>query len=338
MNEICENKENRIIYDWISFTSRIHSTASIIDFLGLGSVSFEVVKGFYGYHDRLYFNGISIHYNGSESRHLNGTILVEMSGKGCRTWEKYGNSDYNKLFSTIIDNYSDNPDLRKMNITRLDVAFDDFSGVIDLKNLAIETQLGNFVSRFSDWECVVGNKGLSVNHGSKKSNIYIRIYDKRMEQNLPVEKCPHWVRLELQIRKECSLGFIQSDLPIQESYYRTLNNYLRYIIPSLDDSNKRRCLTAPYWLKLLESAERHSIFCKPADSYSFGDLHTYVTQHMSGAIQTVIDCIGVEQFLTDVKKARKGKTLNAKYVEVKKEYKADWDEHGQNILEAIGEA
>ena len=53
---------NKICYDFLTFTSKIHSTTSIIQLLGLEDVTFETLKGFYGYRDRLYFDGISIHY------------------------------------------------------------------------------------------------------------------------------------------------------------------------------------------------------------------------------------------------------------------------------------
>ena len=95
--------DNYIIYDYITFTSKIHNQFSVIDFLGLQDVEFETLKGFYGYKDRLYYDGISIHYNGRE----NMGICVEMSGKGCRTWEKYGSADYDGLFSEILENYSE---------------------------------------------------------------------------------------------------------------------------------------------------------------------------------------------------------------------------------------
>lgn len=44
---------NYIIYDWITFTSKIHNQLSIVEFLGLQDLKFENLKGFYGYRDRL---------------------------------------------------------------------------------------------------------------------------------------------------------------------------------------------------------------------------------------------------------------------------------------------
>lgn len=323
--------ENYIIYDWITFTSKIHNHLSIIDFLGLQNVKFDTLKGFYGYRDRLYFDGISIHYNGRDDM----GICVEISGKGCRAWEKYGNSDYDKLFSEILENYSEDSEKRTMNITRIDVAYDDFNNVLDLPLLCSETQLQNYVSRFKDWQVINGNKGIAVNHGSNKSNVYIRIYDKRLEQK--VEKnIPHWVRCEIQIRKECALGFIKLKDSIENNYFTTLNYYLRYIVPTSNTTNSSMLDTAPYWLKFIESAESKSIFCKPADTYSFGKLHGYVNNQLSGAISTYIDVVGVDQFLIDINDSQKGKNLNPKYRDILKNSDCA-DQHGANILKYLEE-
>lgn len=317
-----------IIYDYLSFTSKILTPQALIDYLGLNDVKFENLKGFYGYRDRLYYDGISIHFNGREDM----GVCCEMSGHGCRSWEKYGTSDYDLLFSDILDNYSDDSEKRQMNLTRLDVAYDDFTGVLDLPLLCKETQDHNFVSRFKDWQVISGNKGIAVNHGSNKSNVYIRCYDKRLEQNVQ-DKIDHWVRLELQIRKECAIGFIKNKGDIRSKYFGVLNNYLRYIVPTSNISNSSVLDTAPYWLNFLESAEKMSIFHKPADNYGFDKLYAFINGQVSGAITTYIDCVGVHQFLKDVNNSRKGKKLNPKYQNLIDEYES----HGNAILDFLAD-
>lgn len=320
---------NRIIYDYLTFTSKIHNEISILELLGIFDLHFENLKGFYGYKDRLYYEGISIHYNGREDM----GICVEMSGKGCRTWEKYGNSDYDMLFNEILTNYSSDTDKRQMNITRLDVAYDDFTGILDLPLLCRETQLHNYVSRFQDWDVHFGNKGISVNHGSTKSNVYIRIYDKRLEQHVE-DDFEHWVRCELQIRKECALGFIKlKDTVIDEKYFQVLNNYLRYIVSTDNESNSSMLDTAPYWLNFIESVSSSSIFSKPASNYKFQNLYGFVNNQLSGALTTYIDIVGVEQFLIDILNSQKGKKLNSKYKVLREENNA----HKNTILEYLAE-
>ncbi len=319
---------NYIIYDWLSFSSKIHSTTSLIYLLGMQDCKFENLKGRYGYRDRLYYNGVSILYNGREDM----GVCCELSGQGCRTFEEFGSGDYDSIFSEILDNYNEDPELRQMNITRIDVAYDDFTGVLDLDHLAAETLAHNFSSRFKDYQVIIGNKGKAVNHGSQSSSIFIRCYDKRLEQGVE-DKCDHWVRLELQIRAENALGFIMLEDPIEDKYFYVLNRYLRYLVPSSNTTNRSMVATAPYWLKFIENQEERSIFCKPADNYSFMKLHAFINDQVSGAITTYIDIVGVDQFLKDVHNSRKGKELNSKYKVLKDENNAP----GSGILKYLKE-
>ena len=105
--------ENLIIYDWLSFTSKLHDPLLIVDVLGLSHVPWETIKGARGYQDRLYFNCISIHFNGRDDM----GVWCEMSGQGCRAFETLSSlqDGWETLFETIAQ--------QKMNITRLDVAY-----------------------------------------------------------------------------------------------------------------------------------------------------------------------------------------------------------------------
>lgn len=319
---------NKICYDFLTFTSKIHSSTAIIELLGLQNITFETLKGFYGYRDRLYFDGISIHINGRDDM----GICVEMSGKGCRTFETFGTGDYDLIFSEILENYNEDSEKRQMNITRIDIAYDDFSGVLDLDQLSSDTLNHYFSSRFKDYQVITGNKGKAVNHGSNKSNVYIRCYDKRLEQNVQ-EKIDHWIRLELQIRSECALGFIKMQESIEDKYFFVLNRYLRYLVPNNNTSNRSMVPTAPYWLRFIENTEDRAIFCKPADNYNLFKLRSFITDQVSGAITTYIDIVGVDQFLVDVQNARKGKELNSKYKSLKQENNAP----GSGILKYLAE-
>lgn len=190
--------ENKIIYDWVSITSKIHSPDNFIALLGLNkdSIVWEQVKGAHGYQDRLYWEKISIHYNGTEDM----GIWLEMSGQGCRAFESFGTGNYEALFDEVFDN----PD--QMNITRLDVAFDDHSGLLDINQICQDTKAQEYISRFKGWEVIDSDKGSSVTLGSKSSEILIRIYDKAAERGFLDGR--HWVRVELQLRRERARSFL----------------------------------------------------------------------------------------------------------------------------------
>ena len=56
------SRENSILIDWLSFTSKIHSPEEIISLLGMDGCGWEVINGMHGYQERLYYESISIHY------------------------------------------------------------------------------------------------------------------------------------------------------------------------------------------------------------------------------------------------------------------------------------
>lgn len=309
---------NRIIYDWVTFTSKIDSPESIVDLLGLSDCSFiNLEKGMNGYPNCIHFSGISICYGGREDM----GVCCNMSGKGCRAFETYGNGDYKAIFDLILENYSEDGDKRKMNLTRLDVAYDDFDGILDIWTIFKATtsggysdnklMQGDFVSRFSTYSATLSTKGLSCGYGSEKSDIYIRIYDKKAEQNR--EDLENWLRCEIQLRRKNAIGFIMLAGDIGTNYFGVLNNYLRFIEPSDTDSNKRRANTAEWWAKFLKTAECLKIFQSPGTEYDIMCLDGYVYGQCAGAVRTMIELVGIDEFLTRLDEAVRSRKLNSKY-------------------------
>jgi len=154
--------ENIVLYDWLSFTSKIHTPEELIEALGLSHVNWTITKGAKGYRDRKYFSCISIHYNGRSDM----GVWVEMSGQGCRTFESLSAVGWEGLFHFISKN--------GLNITRLDVAYDDHTGVLPMEKLISDTQTGMFVSRSVSWQTVLSNKFVqfSTRCGSCNSIFY----------------------------------------------------------------------------------------------------------------------------------------------------------------------
>lgn len=196
-----EKQENQILYDWVSITSKIDSPQTLIELLGLNrdGVTWESCKGMHGYLDRMTFGGVNIHYNGREDM----GVWLEMSGQGCRTFESFGSGDYESLFDYVRENPGD------LHITRLDVAFDDHSGILDMEQLKADTSSDNYISKWSGGTVRAGhgqNRGQdTIEFGSMKSAIFLRIYNKAAERGFADK---HWIRTEIQMRDERALSFL----------------------------------------------------------------------------------------------------------------------------------
>lgn len=321
-------EQNKIIYDWLTFTSKIHSVDDIISLLGLSDVSFiRLDRGMNGYPECLHFGGISICYGGREDM----GVCCCMSGQGCRSFETYGNGDYDSLFAIIIENYHEDGDKRQMNLTRLDVAYDDFSGLLDIDVISRETIQQNYVSRSTKWTVTCGSDGCSVGIGSMRSDIYIRIYDKKAERNR--DDLEHWVRCEIQLRGSNAVGFAKLGGDICENYFGVLNNYLRFVDPSETDTNKWRWKIAKWWDKFLQSYDSVSIFARPGVDYNIMKLDHYVFGQCAGAVKTMIDIVGVSNFFRQLRTAVNGRDLNPKYKDLKNQLGTSSD----GILEFLRE-
>jgi phage replication initiation protein len=294
---------NMLIYDYFSFTSKIHSPEGLIELLGLKEVTWEVVKGAHGYKDRLYYESISIHYNGGDDM----GVWVEMTGQGCRAFETYGHGDYELIFDYIVHG--------DLHVTRLDVAYDDQKGILDIDRLCEDTIAGMYVSRFNDWQVIRGSKGSSVTHGSMSSELFIRVYDKAVERGYKDGR--HWIRVELQMRRDRASSFLGLGYDLGKRFAGVLVNYLRYVEPDLD-SNKWRWPLVFYWADLIGDACGLSVYEKPGVDYNILKLEDYVIRQAGNAIDTYIDICGVDKFLQDL---RERKTLrNPKYEALKKKH------------------
>lgn len=274
--------ENIVLYDWLSFTSKVHSVSDFINALGLGHVPWTDTKGARGYQDRKYFGAISIHYNGRADM----GIWCEMSGQGCRTFESLSTTNWESLFRFIRSN--------GLKITRLDVAYDDHTGILDIHEVVQDTQCGMFISRSDYWETVLSSKGSTVQIGSPQSKVLIRIYDKAAERGKTDQ---HWVRCEIQMRDDRAIQFSAIPLPIGQAFAGVLLNYLRYIEPMDTDDNRWRWPMRQYWLNLVDDAEKISIYRTPGMEYNEERCKNYVVRQAGNAIDACIQMYGIDEFV-----------------------------------------
>lgn len=281
-------KNDCILVDWFTCTFRGFDIPALIQLLGMVDCSWEECEhGLNGYPNRKYCGGVSILYGASERM----GVCVSMSGSGCRYYETYGANDWPALLSLAVS--SDD-----CNITRLDVACDDHSGLLDLDRLRVDTDLQNYVSRSRKWMIEYGSDGCSIYFGSRKSDILIRIYDKAAERGYDPESV-HWIRVELQMRDTIASGFAAGILRdnICVEYFGVLRNYLRFLEPVEGDSNKSRWPTADYWENFLQSISSIRVWSTPGVEYNMANLENFVVNQAGSAIDTYIRTLGIQRLI-----------------------------------------
>lgn len=315
---VLAEQNNVFLIDWLTFVAHGDSVDYLKWLLGLDSASipWETTEKFRnGYPVQSYWNGITFSYGAdnekyysdpSKARHDMG-VCVNLSGTGCRAFESYGHGDWFRLFSYLLRDISSEVvnDLydrtcghkphKSYNVTRLDLAYDDHIGLLSMERLESDVRLRNYVSRAKYAEIVWSDdqnedlQGMTVQVGSDKSDVKIRIYDKAAERGFHDR---HWIRCEVQLRRDRAFEAVRQLFDtrhIGRCVSGILRNYLTFRIES-QDSNKSRWPIADYWDKVLLDMDKISLWVSPGEEYNFSNTEHWLVKQYGQAI-VVLDKI-----------------------------------------------
>lgn len=300
-------KNNVFLIDWLTFTAFGESVDYIKALLGLDSPSIpweQEEKFRNGYPMQCYWNGITISFGADEEKYYKDTskvrhdmgICVNLSGTGCRAFESYGHGDWFRLLSYFFRNTDYLAEsqhvFKRYNITRLDLAYDDHIGILDIRQIEQDTRDRYYTSRAKYAEILWSDDqnedihGTTVQVGSDKSAIKIRIYDKAAERGF---KDRHWIRTELQLRDDRAKN-AAAQLVLTQHIGKTasgiLCNYLLYRTPT-EDSNPSRWPIADYWDALILDMQRISLWVSPGQEYNFANTEYWLFKQYGAALSVI---------------------------------------------------
>lgn len=227
-----------VLIDYFKFTSKVHSWPDLIELLGLNTVIWESGKARDGWSCHDYFSGMHLYHGGRDD------VGVEFSGAGCRMLETCnGNSfDWVGLFRYIVEQGEE------MNVSRLDIAGDDKTGILSLDKIVKYTRDGKYISKARRRIWISGDEE-EVMFGASSSETRLRIYNKALERGVDGP----WVRVEFQLRDDAADSFIlnllEKEGEIGIVYGGVLLNYLRYVTrcPADCKNNYDRIPTVSWW-------------------------------------------------------------------------------------------
>ena len=338
------------LIDWLTFTDFLHSTPQeVMSFLGLPEDKIPWVydqRFRNGYPEHYFWNNITISFGADDERWYDDPnkvrhdmgICVNLSGQGCRAFETEG-GDWMHLFkrfqgdipwSAVKENAVDFCRVfkkdRRFNVTRLDLAFDDHNDLIDIRRVELDVRERNYVSKSTKTEILWSDdqdndiQGLSVGIGSKKSLVYVRIYDKAAERGY---KDRHWVRVELQLRDDRALVAMASILHyrhVGRTVSGILANYVTFRTPTAD-TNKSRWPVAYYWQRVIGTMEKISLWISPGEPYNIHKSEHWLKKQYGQLIVTLSEIQDPGQLIEDCRKIYPPRELSKKYRQIVDDYK-----------------
>ncbi|WP_061243333.1 replication initiation factor domain-containing protein [Leptospira interrogans] len=165
----------------------------------------------------------------------------------------------------------------KGKFTRIDLALDDYQGILDLPHIYEKLKRKEVASRFrgyskfeSPFDLVetgslfrdhkIGKHGYTVYVGSfRKSNCFVRIYDKKLQVG-PSCAWPVWNRLEFQLNHDAADQYCNPTWNVDPETGEVLNSNEKFPDPRRAKFEDRSFpKTAFYYLKFLEPAYKHRL-------------------------------------------------------------------------------
>lgn len=264
-----ERNKLQVSCDWLGFT--ILNTTDIEKVLGLFGFSIEAFKaantGSRGYKKQFVYQstGLKILYDGQE----NMGIHVDVNSKSLSYFvDTYRDVKYMSA-PFIDDDYYVFVEVLKTvlengHISRFDIAIDDigenYYSVDEIaeyyKQKRIRTKFKKYLlMRPEENYKVIGN---TVNFGSRESEIFLRIYDKALEQAQKNNDSPDkWVRWEFELKGEKANQFVKRLIDGENFValaFSLLNGYFNII--DITESNRSRCPVNEKWKEFIQSADK----------------------------------------------------------------------------------
>lgn len=159
--------------------------------------------------------------------------------------------------------------------TRIDIAFDDMDGLLDMDHMYEKIRLGEVQTRWRKVARMTGGRvgsdekmGDTVAMGARASQSYLRIYDKKLEQEgkgVDVSGVDSWVRVELELKGDKATAFAK--LLAETATGRTqktagelcaglLIGMIDFKDVNPSDENKSRWATSEFWRQFTISSSR----------------------------------------------------------------------------------
>lgn len=205
-----------------------------------------------------------------------------------------------------------------LKVTRLDIALDDYNGVLNFDKMERKLKRREFKSSKRSYNIVKdkhtdgSTKGQTIYLGARKRHqdgYIVRFYDKYAEykskgaivptvvENIITDEGSHkWQRYEMEIHGSACMNFISKILggySFGQLYKGLMRNAIEFLKVSKSNKNKARWDVVDWWLDFLENAEKCSL-AEPERDLDLGRLLRWIRVSVVPSLH-LLDEIGSEK-------------------------------------------
>lgn len=194
--------------------------------------------------------------------------------------------------------------------SRIDIAKDDYDGLLNITNLEDKFAIDEVRTRFKTSNRMRSRKrgsgiiGDTLYLGSRDSESFCRIYDKQLQTNSEGS----WIRVEIEFKgkkahvigRAIALGIFNAD--------NLILGYIEFIDST--HQKKQNCLRSPFWDKFLNFGQKERITL-PKYERGLEEIADWVQDQTTGALGLIARTKGIEEIqrliLIGLEKAQKSK-------------------------------
>lgn len=222
--------------------------------------------GFNGYDKGYIFDEFINIYTGGMFTAIDGneSTQLELKGEGCRKFEELG-GNWIELIEFLLKN--------RFKAKRIDLAYDDFTGILDYETLIKKVEKHEYVSINKKCPVIMYSKmdnefkGFSLTFGSRNSSRQLQIYDKkneRLSKNFNKIDCNSWTRLEVRYKDPFASEILEAVLIsfYEQNFDLMVKGMINTVVTFKEDYDPihpGRSKNWKIWDKLLDKTERVKI-------------------------------------------------------------------------------
>ncbi len=290
--------------------------AFIFGFLGLPDTDFFDI-GPKKYYEHTYTSNHILVYEPYEAKALSQGWLIVMTGQGCRYFEQY------KKEGEIVNLWREwltqvralSAQGYAINITRIDIATDDFEGYLDMDKIASNCNARNFVSQFrtayeKGYQNILSGQdmGRTIYFGNRRSSTFCRFYDKLQEQRMKaqndktalkeLEGISHWIRMEFEFKREQALKLVNMICDADnfgELYAGVVNAYIRFV--DCKGANVSRYKTQSWWAKFVGTLKKVKLSVSDYKPFGYKRTLRYFDRCLTTTLCVLLSRMSPEEML-----------------------------------------
>lgn len=282
-----------VVVDWLSFTLPCETWLEVLDALAwVSGVLGELVdspRGFQGYEHSAFVLSTG-RVGWSKERPENG-VHVSLGSQALGLLARQDEAvrgDVRGFIRFVLDS--------DVEVRRLDLALDDRRGLLVADTIIDKVQAGELTTawRSAHVDRDLMGDGVTIYLGSRRSDAYARVYDKRAERISKGNEDPGpWIRAELELKREraqlAARMLVRRGVAVVPAILR---GQVEFREPT-GDSNKSRWPVSKWWLRFLGYVERQ-VLSLPQEAKTLERVEKWIKEQVAPSLSSVFEWRGGE--------------------------------------------